>query len=189
MKFQTRRFIDREVEMKRTVYLLGIFLAFFMISASGCEKMQQASGGEQEVQADSLVQEQGGDMPAAAEVVLATIVVNGKEFSVEIAKTDEEKAKGLSGRESLPENSGMWFVFERPVQERFWMQGMEMPLDMIFVDENMKVVHVAENAVPGSTELISSPAPFMYVLELNAGTAAKNSIKAGDLVEKRVGSQ
>lgn len=175
--------------MKKTVYLLGIFLAFFMISASGCEKMQQAGVNEQEGQQDSLAQQQGVEMPATAEIVLATIVINGKEFSAEIAKTDAEKAKGLSGRESLPENSGMWFVFDRPVQERFWMQGMEIPLDMIFVDENMKVVHVMENAVPGSTELISSPTSFMYVLELGTGAAAKNSIKAGDLVEKRVGPQ
>ncbi|MBN1282241.1 MAG: DUF192 domain-containing protein [Proteobacteria bacterium] len=175
--------------MRRTMGVFGLFLALLMVSASGCEKMHEAAVTEGAEDAQAVAQQEGVEMPAPTQVALATVVINGVPFSAEIATTDEEKAKGLSGRESLPQNSGMWFVFERPVTERFWMQGMEIPLDLIFIDEEMKVVHVFENAVPGSTELISSPTPFMYVLEVNGGIASKNGIKAGDQVEKRIGVQ
>jgi uncharacterized membrane protein (UPF0127 family) len=156
--------------------------------AAGCEKMRGGAtteGGEE--LAATQQQTEGVGMPSPTSGTVETITVGSTPFSVEIATTDDEKAKGLMGRESLPDNSGMWFVFDGPVQEKFWMQGMVIPLDLIFVGQDMKVVHTIENAVPGSTELLTSPTPFQYVLEINAGKIAKGGIKVGDEVKRSIG--
>ena len=177
--------------MKRITLLSGLFLAIFMISASGCEKMQTEDLAETEGVEDVAAQAEEVQMAAPTQSTVGTIVVNETPFSVEIAVTEDEKANGLSGRESLPDNSGMWFAFDEPGLHKFWMQGMEFPLDFIFIDEDMKVVCVFPNASPDSTALIppnsDCPTPYMYVLEVNAGKAEQNNIKAGDLVQKRIG--
>lgn len=121
--------------------------------------------------------------PSAA----ATIVLGNNAFTVEIAKTPEERARGLMNRESLAENFGMWFVFPEMGNEEFWMKDTLIPLDLVFVNDSMKVVHIIENAPPGSTELLSSPEPFMFVLEIAGGTVQNKGIKSGDKVEKRIG--
>jgi len=174
--------------MRNVALILGMVLAVLMIQASGCEKMQPAGMDETDGMEDVVIEGEGAEMPApASQATVSTIVVGDTPFSVEIAATDEEKARGLAGRESLPENSGMWFVFAEPVQEKFWMQGMEIPLDLIFVDEDMQVVHIYPDAAPGSTELITSPSPYMYVLEINAGESEASGLKVGDKVTKSVG--
>ncbi len=172
-------------------YLVVIFsiVAAAMIAVGGCEKMQTEGPATAE---DVAGAETGGvETPdvqtTAASKALATIIVGSTPFSVEIAETDEEKARGLMNRESLPENSGMWFIFDRPVRESFWMKDTLIPLDIIFVGEDMRIVHIKENAVPKSLEMISSSTPYMYVLEINAGKVAEQGIKEGDEVQKKIG--
>ena len=126
---------------------------------------------------------QGAANPGA----VATIVIGETSFSVEIAESDDERRVGLMNRESIPQNYGMWFVFPKTVQEDFWMKDTQVPLDIIFVDEDMKVVDVIKNAPPESTELLSSKVPYRYVLEVNSGSADKYDINVGDIVEKRIG--
>ncbi len=177
--------------MKRITLLSGLFLAVFMISASGCEKMQPADLTESEEMEDVAAQAEEVQMAAPTQSTVGTIMVNETPFSVEMAVTEDEKANGLSGRESLPDNSGMWFIFDEPGLHKFWMQGMEFPLDFIFVDEGMKVVCVFPNASPDSTALVPPSSdcatPYTYVLEVNAGKVEQNNIKAGDLVQKQIG--
>lgn len=130
--------------------------------------------------------------PGTVSSVIIAAEKSPAEFKVEIAETDAERAHGLMQRESLPADQGMWFVFPRtvePLEGRFWMKDTKIPLDIIFVDETMKVVCVIENTVPESTELLSSSASFRYVLEVTAGTAEKFGIKAGDEVKRAIGSQ
>ncbi|MFH1830478.1 MAG: DUF192 domain-containing protein [Pseudomonadota bacterium] len=169
--------------MKYLISIFGIVAAAF-IMISGCEKMQTEGPATAEDVKGAETAE--GSSPAASTAV-ATVTVGEMPFSVEIAQTDEEKAQGLMDRESLPENAGMWFVFSQPVQEEFWMKDTLMPLDIVFVGEDMKVVHIKENAVPKSVEMISSPVPFMYVLEINAGKVAEHGIEIGDEVKKKIG--
>jgi len=177
---------EREAFMKRRVALFAVFMAFAVV-VTGCEKMKsEGAMTTEEMKSTEMMGEAGIPEPGAA-LAVGTVVVKETPFSVEIAKTDEEKARGLMNREALPENAGMWFVFSQPVQEEFWMKDTLIPLDIIFVDQGMRIVHIKENAVPKSVEMISSPEPFMYVLEINAGKTTQHGIKVGDKVEQRVG--
>jgi hypothetical protein len=169
-----------------SILLIGMMVAF----VAGCEKMQMQGAGT----ADDMKGTETTGEAAAADIPapmtpgnVATIVVGETPFSVEIASTVEEKAHGLMDRESLPENAGMWFVFDSPVQDEFWMKDTLIPLDMIFVGEDMKVVHIHENAVPKSLVPIKPPVPYRYVLEVNGGKTAEHGIKVGDSVERRIG--
>lgn len=103
-------------------------------------------------------------------------------FAVELATNTAERAVGLMYRKELPEGRGMLFDFhdEQPVQ--FWMHNTYIPLDMIFISGDGRVVRVAENAKPMSDDLIPSGRPVRAVLEVIAGTARKLGIAAGDRV-------
>jgi uncharacterized membrane protein (UPF0127 family) len=103
-------------------------------------------------------------------------------FAVELATNAAERAVGLMYRKELPEGRGMLFDFhdEQPVQ--FWMHNTYIPLDMIFIAADGRVVRVVENAKPMSDELIPSGRPVRAVLEVIAGAARKFGIAAGDRV-------
>ena len=89
-----------------------------------------------------------------------------------LATSSEARVRGLSGRESLKPDQGMLFVFERPDISGFWMKDMLFPLDIIWIDENKKIVGINENVSPETfPNLFFSPKPVLYVLELNAGIA------------------
>lgn len=113
--------------------------------------------------------------------------VGSKTFLAELAVTVEEKAKGLSGREKLAEDTGMIFVFDPAEKPTFWMKEMKFNIDIIWIHRG-KVVDISPNlpAPLPSTPLDDLPryAPKSivdYVLEVNAGAA--DSIKIGDIVE------
>ena len=103
-------------------------------------------------------------------------------FSVELATNAAERAVGLMNRKELPEGRGMLFDFhdDQPVQ--FWMHNTYIPLDMIFIAGDGRVVRVAENAKPMSDDLIPSGRPVRAVLEVIGGTARKFGIALGDRV-------
>ena len=103
-------------------------------------------------------------------------------FAVELATNAAERAVGLMFRKEMPEGRGMLFDFhdEQPVQ--FWMHNTYIPLDMIFIGADGRVVHVAQDAKPMSDDLIPSRRPVRAVLEVIAGTARKFGIAAGDRV-------
>jgi uncharacterized protein len=105
------------------------------------------------------------------------------EFSVEVMRTSAELEHGLMFRRFLPPGRGMLFDFktERPVM--MWMKNTYLPLDMIFISKSGHVVGIAENTEPLSEKIIPSGAPAYGVLEVNAGTAAKIGVKAGDEVK------
>lgn len=175
--------------MKRWFHSFAVLFAVALLAA-GCEKaqMQGVNTPEDMKGAESQGETATADIPGPTTPGnVATIVVGETPFSVEIAATAEEKRHGLSERESLPENAGMWFVFDTSVQDEFWMKDTLIPLDMIFVGEDMKVVHIHENAVPKSLDVIKPPVPYRYVLEINGGQVATHDIKVGDPVQRRIG--
>ena len=102
-------------------------------------------------------------------------------FNVELAKTTEEKSKGLMFRESLDENKGMLFVYSKEGNYSFWMKNTLIPLDIIWIDSNDKVVYVKNNAQPcNETCKVFSPGKnAKYVLEINGGLAEKLRINLG----------
>ena len=103
-------------------------------------------------------------------------------FAVDIAQTLEQQAHGLMYRESMAIDAGMLFVFDPPRELTMWMKNTFISLDMIFVDEEGRVAHVARNTTPMSEKIISSRGPAMAVIELNAGVTEKIGLQLGDRV-------
>ena len=103
-------------------------------------------------------------------------------FDVEVMTTGGERAKGLMFRRSLPEKSGMLFLFARPQGATMWMKNTLIPLDMVFIAEGGTVHRIEENTEPFSKALISSEGDVIAVLELNGGAAARIGLKPGDRV-------
>jgi uncharacterized membrane protein (UPF0127 family) len=110
---------------------------------------------------------------------------NGAEkipIEAELADSIEKMQMGLMFRESLDENSGMLFAFDKEYQYTFWMKNTLIPLDIIFISSDFQVVDII-NAVPCEEDSCISYEPkdqAKYVLEVNSGFASKNNIKIGD---------
>jgi uncharacterized protein len=104
-------------------------------------------------------------------------------FSVEMARNDAEREKGLMYRRFMPADRGMLFDFKREEPVTFWMKNTYIPLDMIFISKPGAVTSIAANAEPLSERLIPSGGPCYGVLEVNAGVAASIALKPGDKVK------
>lgn len=113
------------------------------------------------------------------------VQIGSNKIQVEIADNVISQVKGLSGRDSLPENRGMLFVFSEPDIQKFWMNGMRFPLDIIWINGDTVVDVVtlnqptAESPVP---ETIFSPLAVDKVLEINAGMVEKMGIRQGSAI-------
>jgi uncharacterized protein len=103
-------------------------------------------------------------------------------FSVEIADTEAAREKGLMFRKKLPEGEGMLFDFHHEQDVSFWMKNTYIPLDMIFIQGNGRILRIAENTEPLSTQIIPSGGPVLAVLEVIGGTAHDLGIAPGDRV-------
>ncbi len=111
------------------------------------------------------------------------IKIANQEIKVELALTSEQKEKGLGGRSELGEDTGMLFIFEKPGKYSFWMKDMNFPIDIIWFDENLKVIYIQKNAMPESyPETYGPNENAKYVLEVVAGFADKNNLQLGDSV-------
>jgi uncharacterized membrane protein (UPF0127 family) len=108
-------------------------------------------------------------------------------ISIEIADTAEARIKGLMERWALPELHGMLFIFDSPDVQRFWMHNTPLSLDMIFVDENRRVLNIAESTTPMSKQTYASRGPAKYVVEVRAGFSKRHGIAEGMAVQWKVG--
>jgi uncharacterized membrane protein (UPF0127 family) len=137
---------------------LILFMALILVAA-GCNRTQQIS----------------------------SLTIGNKNLTIEIAQTPDERSKGLSNRDSLPENHGMLFDFETSGRHGFWMKDTRFPLDFIWIMDG-KVIEITPNVQPQlgvpDQQLITylPDQPVDMVLEVNAGWVAKNGIKIGDSV-------
>ena len=106
-------------------------------------------------------------------------------FTVELALTPEQQARGLMGRQSLYPEAGMLFVFQEEGVYPFWMKDTLIPLDMIWMDSNKTVVFIKNDAQPCGMVCpsVNPGVPAKYVLEVNAGTADRIGLHAGDRME------
>lgn len=105
------------------------------------------------------------------------------EFAVELAVTGEEQAQGLMHRYSMGADEGMLFPNDPPQMRSFWMKNTVIPLDIIFVGPDRRIINIAADTVPYSEDSVASAAPAIAVLELNGGRSAELGIEPGDLVE------
>ena len=127
----------------------------------------------------------------AEEIVYSHAIVTtskGVKIPVEVADTLKKRSLGLGKRTSLKKGWGMLFVFEKLKPHRFWMKDMQFPLDIIWLD-NHRIVHIIHNAKPsnskGEPEVMTSPVPVNFVLEIAAGRAAKFRLKTGQRMKFR----
>lgn len=104
-------------------------------------------------------------------------------IEVEVADDEVERMRGLMYRDSMAEKQGMLFLFEREEPMSFWMKNTHIPLDIIYVDAEKRIVHIATHTKPYSEEQIPSPAPAQFVVEVNAGFTQSHSIQVGDLIQ------
>lgn len=110
--------------------------------------------------------------------------VGGKIISVEVATTTAQLRQGLSGRDRLDPETGMYFELGQKKQATFWMSGMRFPIDIIWID-NQRVVGIEENApIPARNTIptFKSPTEVTNVLEVAAGFSQKNNLKIGDRI-------
>lgn len=108
-------------------------------------------------------------------------MLGDKKFLLEIADTPEEREEGLSGRDTLPEDQGMIFVFETADQQCFWMKDTRIALDMLWFDANYRLIHRVMGVTPDTYPTsFCSPRPAKYVVELPGGTAEILNIKLDD---------
>ena len=119
------------------------------------------------------------------EVIPLTITTEGKAhaFKVEVARTPQQQAQGLMFRTAMGPDEGMLFPYDQPHLLSFWMKNTVLSLDLVFIDEQRRIVNIAETATPYSEASILSAAPGVAVLELNGGRTRALGIVAGNKVE------
>lgn len=154
----------------RGVHALAALLMLAMLTALPSGVMAQAARSVQ---------------PGEGLESLTVVTNNGGRhaFQVEVARTDEQRARGLMFRKFMPQDRGMLFDFKSEQPVMMWMRNTYIPLDMVFISRDGRVINVAENTEPLSERTIASAAPAFAVLEVNAGVASKIGLKAGDRIE------
>lgn len=108
-----------------------------------------------------------------------TLNVRFFQITAEIAKTPNQRTKGLMGRQSLPPSHGMLFVFEQAEQQCFWMRNTPLPLTIAFIADDGKIVNFAD-MTPFSEQAHCSAQPVRYALEMEQGWFKKRGVLVGD---------
>ena len=119
---------------------------------------------------------------AQPRVIITTKTGRELPFEVEIADTPAKRELGLQYRRELGKNRGMLFLFADEREQTFWMKNTPIPLDMIFINRDRKIVGIVEEAAPFSLDSRSVSAPSRFVLEINGGLARRYGIQPGDRV-------
>jgi len=96
---------------------------------------------------------------------------------IEIADSPEKISQGVMFRNNIESNQGMLFIFNVESEQSFWMKNTKIPLDIIFINRNYKIVHIAKHTIPYSKDPIPSMKPAKYVLEVKAGLSDEYQIK------------
>ncbi len=113
-----------------------------------------------------------------------TLNVGNKKIIAEIVSTQADLQKGLGGRPYLQDNTGMFFIFPKSDSYGIWMKDMLFPIDVLWLDKGLKVVHIVGDMEPSSYPRViyKSPVDAMYVLELSKGDISASGIKLGDRI-------
>lgn len=123
--------------------------------------------------------------PAVVPLPTTALTITGAhahKYVVEKAISGEEQERGLMYRKFMPANHGMIFPMDPPRPVTFWMKNTYLPLDLVFIGPDRRIISIAANAKPMSEDLIPCDKPVAAVLELNGGAAARAGIKPGDKV-------
>ncbi|WP_231467693.1 DUF192 domain-containing protein [Novosphingobium sp. CECT 9465] len=104
-------------------------------------------------------------------------------FRSEVARTAPEQAKGLMFRTVLGDDEAMIFLRNPPDRAAFWMRNTVIPLDIVFIGLDRRIMNIAANAVPYDETPLPAAGPTLAVFEINGGLAARLGIKPGDRVD------
>jgi uncharacterized membrane protein (UPF0127 family) len=137
-------------------YVLFFLITLMMLSAASCE----------------------------AQPKVTILTKSGREaaFQVEVADTPAKRTMGLQYRKDLGSDRGMIFLFPSEAPQSFWMKNTPIPLDMIFINRERRIVGIVEQTTPYSLDSRSVGAPSQFVLEINGGLAKRHGIQTGDSV-------
>lgn len=119
----------------------------------------------------------------------SAVKIGNKEYFLDVARTDEEKRKGLAKFENIKDNEGMIFIFDTPGRYSFYMKDMKFNIDIIFLDQNKKVVDLFKNVQfkdyknPYDYEVYKPNYDSKFVIELKAGEIDRSGIKPGDKID------
>lgn len=112
------------------------------------------------------------------------VAIRGTTFTVWLAHSEPIRTHGLSGTKHLGEHGGMLFVFDHDDTWGIWMKDMYIPIDILWLDKNHRIVHMVKNADPKSFPTVYKPEKqSRYVIELAAGTIEKKGIGVGDMAD------
>ncbi|TJV04315.1 MAG: DUF192 domain-containing protein [Mesorhizobium sp.] len=120
-------------------------------------------------------------LPVDPTPLVAVTKSGERSFSIEVADNEAEREAGLMFREDMADDHGMLFVFDETREVNFWMKNTPMPLDLIFVGQDGRIRAIKQGE-PQSEAIVSPGEPVRFVLELKAGTAARDGIADGDLL-------
>ena len=148
--------------MSRTQYFCGCLLLGLIAVCAGLAHAQEIIFPRAEV----VVETDEGDI----------------RFDVEVATNSEQRGRGLMEREFLAPDAGMLFLYESERMVSMWMKNTWISLDMLFMDDDGIVRHIATETEPLSLDIISSKVPAVAVLEIGAGVAQESGIEVGDRV-------
>lgn len=158
--------------------LLVLAVAVLLPSACGAGDEPSAMAG-----AEETAQQVGGTVTAGVLPLGSAWVVLGSDTVVaEVARTPEEREKGLMYRSDLPQGTGMLFVFPDEERRSFWMANTYIPLDIAYIDAALRIVDIKQME-PEVTDLYRSAAPAMFALEVPQGWFAAHAVNVGDVVE------
>ncbi|HAK44960.1 MAG TPA: hypothetical protein DCO79_03435 [Spirochaeta sp.] len=143
--------------MKRILYFVFILIAaagsFLLISMGGREKLDKR-----------------------------IITVNGIDIEAEIADDSDSRRNGLMNRKSMPENSGMLFIFDSDQKLSFWMKNTIIPLSIAYVAADGEIMEIYDMK-PESLRPVESAHSVRYALEMNQGWFVRNGVSTGDIIE------
>lgn len=122
------------------------------------------------------------EAPPTSDLPTISVRLGDQMFTLEVAADETSRQRGLMFRHSIPDDHGMIFVFEQEQPLSFWMKNTFIPLDILFIDADRRVISI-HAMQPHDLRGVRSPRPAKYAIEINAGMARKAGVKSGDRID------
>jgi len=158
-------------------YLLSLMILTLVLGLSACKREPKSPETDQTAESaiPGTIFRKDGELS-----ILAPDGNLRGSFGIELANTERTITQGLMYRESMASNQAMLFDPQGLSRNPFWMKNTYLPLDILFIDDERRIMHIAENTHPFSEETIQPGGIYRYVLEINAGLAHQLKLNIGD---------